>query len=45
VRDARHRLWQPVPAFPSLDALNAWLEARCQALWKEISHGHARIQS
>ena len=29
VRDARHRLWQPVPAFPSLDALNAWLEQRC----------------
>ncbi|WP_431264602.1 IS21 family transposase [Roseateles chitinivorans] len=39
VRDARHRLWQPVPAFPSLDALNAWLEERCKALWTEISHG------
>jgi hypothetical protein len=39
VRDARHRLWQPVPAFPNLDALNAWLEERCKALWSEISHG------
>jgi len=39
VRDARHRLWQPVPAFPSLDALNVWLEERCKALWTEISHG------
>jgi len=39
VRDARHRLWQPVPAFPSLDALNVWLEERCKALWSEISHG------
>ena len=39
VRDARHRLWQPVPAFPSLDALNVWLEERCMALWKEIAHG------
>jgi hypothetical protein len=39
VRDARHRLWQPVPAFPSLGALNDWLEQRCKALWSEISHG------
>lgn len=39
VRDARHRLWQPVPAFPSLDALNVWLEERCKALWADISHG------
>ncbi len=39
VRDARHRLWQPVPAFPSMDALNVWLEERCKALWTEISHG------
>ena len=39
VRDARHRLWQPVPEFPNLDALNAWLEARCQALWTRIPHG------
>lgn len=39
VRDARHRLWQPTPVFPSLDALNDWLEQRCKALWAEISHG------
>jgi transposase len=28
VQDARRRLWQPMPSFPDLDALNAWLEAR-----------------
>lgn len=39
VRDARHRLWQSVPAFATLDDLNAWLEQRCQALWHEIEHG------
>src|SRR5271157_2955787 len=26
VQDARHRLWQPMPDFPSLAALNDWLE-------------------
>lgn len=39
VRDARHRLWQPVPAFSTLAELNDWLEVRCKALWKEIAHG------
>lgn len=39
VRDARHRLWQIMPAFPDLDALNAWLEERCIALWAETAHG------
>ena len=39
VRDSRHRLWQPTPSFPSLDALNAWLQERCIALWGEIVHG------
>jgi len=39
VQDARHRLWQPTPRFPSLAALNDWLEARCRALWAEIAHG------
>nr|QDL89224.1 Transposase [Sym plasmid] len=39
VRDARHRLWQPVPSFATLAALNDWLEARCTALWREIDHG------
>lgn len=39
VRDARHRLWQHVPAFATLEALNDWLESRCMALWHEIDHG------
>ncbi|KQP03535.1 IS21 family transposase, partial [Pseudorhodoferax sp. Leaf265] len=39
VRDARHRLWQPVPAFATLASLNDWLEGRCMALWREIDHG------
>jgi transposase len=39
VQDARHRLWQPVPQFETLDALNLWLEQRCKALWQEIPHG------
>jgi transposase len=39
VQDARRRLWQPVPSFPDLDTLNAWLEERCIALWSQIVHG------
>ena len=39
VQDARHRLWQPIPSFPDLAALNAWLERRCLELWHEIPHG------
>ena len=39
VQDARHRLWQPMPRFPSLEALNAWLEQRCRELWQGIPHG------
>jgi hypothetical protein len=39
VRDARHRLWQPEPAFATLALLNKWLESRCKALWAEIVHG------
>jgi transposase len=39
VQDARHRLWQPMPSFPTLAALNDWLERRCQELWTEIPHG------
>ena len=33
VQDARHRLWQPAPSFPSLEALNDWLERRCREAW------------
>jgi transposase len=39
VQDARHRLWQPMPNFPSLDALNDWLEMRCRELWSVTPHG------
>lgn len=38
VRDARFRLWHDAPAFSDLNALNVWLEQRCQALWHEIQH-------
>jgi transposase len=39
VQDARHRFFQPTPRFPSLEALNEWLEMRCRALWAETPHG------
>ena len=39
VQDARRRLWQVMPAFPDIDALNAWLEAHCIAQWSQIQHG------
>ncbi len=39
VRDARHRMWQLMPAFPDLSALNDWLEERCELLWAETAHG------
>ncbi len=39
VRDSRHRMWQLMPAFPDLDALNVWLEDRCKLLWAETAHG------
>ncbi len=39
VQDARRRLWQPLPSFPDLAALNGWLERRCIELWGEIQHG------
>jgi transposase len=42
VQDARHRLWQPVPRFPTLEALNEWLEMRCKELWAETAHGRMR---
>jgi hypothetical protein len=32
-------LWQLMPAFPDLDALNVWLEERCKLLWAETAHG------
>lgn len=39
VQDARHRFWQPIPAFIDLDALNAWLEERCIEQWGRMLHG------
>lgn len=42
VRDARHRLFQPIPRFPSLQALNDWLEQRCKELWAQTAHGLMR---
>lgn len=39
VQDARRRLWQPLPCFPDLDALNAWLERSCIEQWGKIAHG------
>jgi len=39
VQDARRRLWQTLPNFPDLGALNAWLEEQCVAQWGEIAHG------
>jgi hypothetical protein len=39
VQDARRRLWQPLPNFPDLGALNAWLEERCIEQWGQIMHG------
>ena len=39
VQDARRRLWQQLPSFPDMDALNAWLEQRCIEQWDEIQHG------
>ncbi len=39
VQDARRRLWQSMPGFPDMEALNAWLEERCVAQWGEIPHG------
>jgi transposase len=38
VQDARHRLWQPMPNFSSLAALNDWLEARCRELGAQTLH-------
>ncbi len=32
-------MWQLMPAFPDLGALNDWLEERCKLLWTETAHG------
>ncbi len=38
VQDARHRIWNQLPVFDSLAALNDWLHNRCMELWSEIVH-------
>jgi hypothetical protein len=38
--DARRRLWQRLPEFPDIDALNLWLEEQCIAEWTQIPHGN-----
>jgi transposase len=42
VQDARHRFFQPIPRFPTLEALNEWLEMRCKECWAETQHGKMR---
>jgi transposase len=42
VQDARHRFFQPIPRFPSLEALNDWLELRCKECWQQTAHGKMR---
>ena len=39
VQDTRRRLWQPMPSFPDIDTLNAWLEEQCIVQWGQIQHG------
>ena len=39
VQDARHRLWQPMPSFATLETLNEWLETHCRELWTQSPHG------
>ena len=40
VQDARRRVWQDAKTqrFTSFAELNAWLEAKCRALWAELRH-------
>ena len=39
VQVSRDRPWQPMPNFPDLAGLNAWLERRCVDLWRDIPQG------
>ena len=38
VQDSRHRIWNQLPEFGSLEELNEWLQRRCLLLWSEIKH-------
>ncbi len=42
VQDARHQLWNQMPAFETLDGLNDWLEIECQKLWQQ---DHPQLKS
>jgi transposase len=44
VQDSRRRIWLDVgqPCFTSFAELNVWLEARCRALWAELSWSNGR---
>jgi transposase len=39
VQDSRHQVLHLMPDFPTLAALNAWLEQRCIELWSQTPHG------
>ncbi|WP_295991953.1 IS21 family transposase [Rugamonas sp.] len=43
VRDSRHRIWQKIQPFGSLDELNVWLGAECERLWRDAKHPEADI--
>lgn len=45
VRDSRHALWHSAPRFECLEALNDWLENRCQQFWQQASHPDYAKQS
>ena len=38
VQDSRNSLWNSLPRFDSLDALNAWLEDACRQQWQNQLH-------
>lgn len=42
IQDSRHRFFQPVPRFASLNELNDWLEERCKFFWATTTHGKMR---
>lgn len=38
VQESRRRIWQRLPHFSSLEALNDWLADECVRLWQQIRH-------
>jgi transposase len=45
VQDSRHRIWNQLPEFGSLEELNEWLQRRCLLLWSEIKHPEQKERS